>query len=91
MEQPIPWSLVLQHPMIILGSVLFVIAVLLASTGKFSKRDPALIYTFVASVVIIIMGFVSSFTNMRMAQATQPAVFGQPANPAASPKQTAPR
>ncbi len=91
MEQPIPWSLVLQHPMIILGSVLFVIAVLLASTGKFSKRDPALIYTFIASIVIVIMGFVSSFTNLRMARATQPAVFEQPANSAPSPVQIAPK
>ena len=83
MEQSIPWLLIIQHPMIILGVVLFAISVLLAATGKFSKRDPALIYTFIASIVIIVMGFVSSFTNMRMAQMAHPTVFEQGQTPPA--------
>ncbi len=86
MEQPIPWLLLIQHPMIILGSVLLLVAIFLASSGRFGKKDPALIYTFIAAIAIILMGFISSLTNMRMAKMTQPAAFEQAVNPSTAPR-----
>jgi hypothetical protein len=56
---------ILSHPLVWLGSGLFMVASLLAISGKFSKRDIALLYTFMASVLIILTGVASAVTRMQ--------------------------
>lgn len=56
---------ILSHPLVWFGCGLFMVASLLALSGKFSKRDPALLYTFVAAVLIVLMGMASAMTRMQ--------------------------
>lgn len=56
---------ILSHPLVWFGCGLFMVASLLVLSGKFSKRDPALLYTFVASVLIVLMGVASAMTRMQ--------------------------
>lgn len=63
-----PIMFFLQNPLVLLGGGLFVLTSLIASSGRLSKKDPALIYTFIASLAIFGFGLFSSYNHLKMAQ-----------------------
>lgn len=75
------WTYIMSHPLVWLGCGLFMLASLIALSGRLHKRDNALIYTFVVSVLIVLMGVASAMSRMQQdkllaqqsAPATQPA------------------
>ncbi len=72
-----------KNPILLIGVGILALISYIASTGRISKKDPAMIYTFVASIVIIIMGIFSSYNHIKMAEAYQ--AQQQQAAPAATP------
>ncbi len=63
-----PLMFFLQNPLVLLGGGLFVLTSLIASSGRLSKKDPAMIYTFIASLAILGFGVFSSYQKLQMAQ-----------------------
>ena len=47
------FTYIMSHPLVWLGCGLFMIASLVALSGRINKRDSALLYTFVISVLIV--------------------------------------
>jgi hypothetical protein len=72
---------IMSHPLVWLGCGLFMIASLVALSGRVNKRDSALLYTFVISVLIVLMGVASAMSRMQQDKmmAQQPAAEVAPA------------
>ncbi|OQX08267.1 MAG: hypothetical protein BWK73_25905 [Thiothrix lacustris] len=75
------FTYIMSHPLVWLGCALFMVASLVALSGRLSKRDSALIYTFVVSVLIVLMGVASAMSRMQQDKlmAQQPAAQVAPA------------
>ena len=63
-----PLMFFLQNPLVLLGGGLFVLTSLIASSGRLSKKDPAMLYTFIASLAILGFGVFSSYQKLQMVQ-----------------------
>lgn len=74
-----------KNPILLIGVGILALISYIAASGRISKKDPAMIYTFGASIVIIIMGVFSSYNHIKMAKAYQ---AQQQAAPAATPPST---